>query len=108
MVQGPYSLNQISELLQKDRIVISDLASEDKTKWTNLENFVGKTSSAKTPEPPSIDELLALSKIKSSSSISERLVKKDTASSDNEVGEANSFLLKKMNSVQLLNQRKIQ
>lgn len=91
MVQGPYSLNQISELLQKDRIVISDLASEDKTKWTNLENFVGKTSSAKTPEPPSIDELLALSKIKSSSSISERLVKKDTASSDNEVGEANSF-----------------
>ena len=108
MVQGPYSLNQISELLQKDRIVISDLASEDKTKWTNLENFVGKTSSAKTPEPPSIDELLALSKIKSSSSISERLVKKDTASSDNEVGEANSFLLKKMKSVQLLNQRKIQ
>lgn len=79
-------MNQISELLQQDRIVISDLASEDKTKWTNLESFIGKT-----PEPPSLDELLALSKIKSGSSISERLVKKDTASSDNEIGETNSF-----------------
>jgi hypothetical protein len=91
MVYGQYPLNQISELLQEGRIVISDLASEDKTNWTNLESFIGKTSDPKTTEPPSIDELLVQSNSRTSSSLAERLVKKDTASSDNEVGEGSSF-----------------
>lgn len=66
MVYGPYPLNQITELLKEGRLVISDLASEDKLKWTKIDCFLDKTSDYKTPEPPSIDELLAQSNSKTS------------------------------------------
>lgn len=93
VVYGPYPLNQITELLKEGRLVISDLASKDKIKWRNLDCFLDKTSDYKTPEPPSIDELLAQSNRKTSSPIAERLVKKDTTNSDNEIEEGNRFFI---------------